>query len=117
MLKKEYRLISSRDFKVIYRYGVKIRGEYGMLIVLPPQELCTDPPRFGFVVNKKVGNAVIRHLVTRRLRSLVHKIIPEYSDFFNGYRFSYISFKEESDFSKLEKEFRWQLEKGKKMQN
>lgn len=29
------------------------------------------PPRAGFVVSKAVGNAVVRHRVTRRLRHLV----------------------------------------------
>nr|WP_211177762.1 ribonuclease P protein component [Pseudonocardia acidicola] len=31
----------------------------------------SDAPRAGFVVSKAVGNAVVRHRVTRRLRHLV----------------------------------------------
>ena len=30
-----------------------------------------QPPRVGFVVSKAVGNSVIRHRTTRRLRALV----------------------------------------------
>jgi ribonuclease P protein component len=32
-----------------------------------------DGPRVGFVVNKAVGNSVIRHRVQRRLRHLVRE--------------------------------------------
>jgi ribonuclease P protein component len=31
------------------------------------------PPRAGFVVSGKVGNSVVRHRVTRRLRPLVRR--------------------------------------------
>lgn len=31
----------------------------------------SEPPRAGFVVSKAVGNAVVRHRVTRRLRHVV----------------------------------------------
>jgi ribonuclease P protein component len=31
----------------------------------------TEPPRAGFVVNKAVGNSVVRHRVSRRLRHVV----------------------------------------------
>jgi ribonuclease P protein component len=31
------------------------------------------PPRAGFVVSGKVGNAVVRHRITRRLRPLVRE--------------------------------------------
>lgn len=36
----------------------------------------TTAPRAGFVVSSKVGNAVVRHRVTRRLRPLVrHELL------------------------------------------
>jgi ribonuclease P protein component len=39
-------------------------------LTLPsPEE--EDVPRVGFVVSKKIGNSVIRHRVTRRLREIV----------------------------------------------
>lgn len=34
-------------------------------------------PRVGFVVSGKVGNAVIRHRVTRRLRVVVRPLLAE----------------------------------------
>ena len=33
----------------------------------------SQPPRAGFVVSAKVGNSVIRHRITRRLRPLVRQ--------------------------------------------
>jgi ribonuclease P protein component len=39
-----------------------------------------DPaPRVGFTVSKKVGNAVERNRVKRRLRALAHRLIPLYA--------------------------------------
>ena len=35
------------------------------------------PPRVGFTVSKKVGNAVARNRVRRRLREIARQIIPE----------------------------------------
>jgi ribonuclease P protein component len=35
------------------------------------------PPRAGFVVSTKVGNSVVRHRVTRRLRPLVRERLGE----------------------------------------
>lgn len=34
-------------------------------------------PRFGLIVSKAVGNAVIRHRVARRLRHMCHQMISE----------------------------------------
>ncbi|HUW78183.1 MAG TPA: ribonuclease P protein component [Candidatus Nanopelagicaceae bacterium] len=33
-------------------------------------------PRIGFIVNRAVGNSVIRHLVVRRLRHIAREILP-----------------------------------------
>jgi ribonuclease P protein component len=35
------------------------------------------PPRVGFTVSKKVGNAVARNRVRRRLRALVGRTVPD----------------------------------------
>jgi ribonuclease P protein component len=37
----------------------------------------TTEPRFGFTVSKKVGGAVVRNRVRRRLRALVSALEPE----------------------------------------
>ena len=37
-----------------------------------------DAPRFGFTVSKKVGGAVVRNRIRRRLRALVAALDPTY---------------------------------------
>jgi len=44
-----------------------------MLVVHLEPESDRTGPRVGFVVNKAVGNSVIRHRVQRRLRHLVRE--------------------------------------------
>jgi len=38
---------------------------------------CAEPPRVGFVVNKAVGNAVLRNRVHRRLRAVLTARLPD----------------------------------------
>jgi ribonuclease P protein component len=40
----------------------------------------TRPPRVGFVVSKAVGNSVVRHRVTRRLRALMAQRVADLPD-------------------------------------
>jgi ribonuclease P protein component len=66
------RLRRSEDFRVVLRRGVRA-GKRRLVV----HALTTDPPgpaeaaRAGFVVSKAVGNSVVRHRVSRRLRHLV----------------------------------------------
>ncbi|KKR05496.1 MAG: Ribonuclease P protein component [candidate division WS6 bacterium GW2011_GWF2_39_15] len=104
MFPKTYKL-SPNDFRRVYDKGTKVRGEFGMLIVLKDSVL--DHYRIGFVVNNKVGNAVQRHLLTRRLKSLFRrydKSIP-----LPPMLFEYVAFKQSSKYELLEKEFINQL--------
>ena len=43
------------------------------------------PPRVGFTVTKKVGNAVIRNKVRRRLKAAVSEVAPFYAPAGNDY--------------------------------
>lgn len=43
----------------------------------PRQDAADGPPRFGFTVSKKVGGAVQRNRVKRRLRALTAALNPE----------------------------------------
>ncbi len=36
-----------------------------------------DPARFGFIVTKKVGNAVHRNLVRRRLKAIARNLVDD----------------------------------------
>jgi ribonuclease P protein component len=97
MLPKQYRL-SPKDFQRVYKNGFKVRGEFGMLIGLKEAEL--DSPKIGFVVNTKVGNAVVRHGMTRRLREISVKELSKSPTLL----YEYIAFKNPEKFSDLEME-------------
>ncbi|WP_328613250.1 ribonuclease P protein component [Amycolatopsis sp. NBC_00355] len=75
MLPAAARLRRSEDFRVVLRRGSKA-GRRRLVV----HALTTDPSmavdassatRAGFVVSKAVGNSVVRHRVSRRLRHLV----------------------------------------------
>ena len=71
MLPTAARLHAAADFAAAVR-----RGRRGSSRTVVVHWLSTGRPsgaRAGFVVSKKVGNSVIRHRVTRRLRPLVRE--------------------------------------------
>ena len=111
MLSKQYRLTTDKDFNLVYKKGKKIRGQYGMLISLPSRNP-QDHPRFGFVVGKKIGNAVIRHRHTRRLRHIVKSQLDLHEEKLKGKLFSYISYEYCDNYQDLEKELVDQIEKS-----
>jgi ribonuclease P protein component len=45
----------------------------GFLIETKPARVPGGPPRFGFTVTKKLGNAVVRNRIKRRLKEAVRK--------------------------------------------
>lgn len=72
------RLRSPRDFQRVRRHG---RGVSGPLLALSCARRPTDeallPPRIGFSVSKRVGGAVVRNRVKRRLRESIRCRIGE----------------------------------------
>lgn len=71
MLPKKYRL-PAKDFRNVYAKGLKFRGQYGMLVAVRSKSL-----RIGFVINKKIGNAIQRHRMTRLLRVSFLELVKE----------------------------------------
>lgn len=65
-----HRIGSGDDFRRTTRQGVRSARSHAVvhLAVLPGTP---EGPRVGFVVSKRIGNAVVRHRVTRRLREIV----------------------------------------------
>ncbi|HHY09563.1 MAG TPA: ribonuclease P protein component [Firmicutes bacterium] len=66
-------LKSSKAFNRVYRQGTPRFGKYLVLSTLPNGRPAS---RVGFAVSKKVGNAVTRNKIKRRLRAIVREISP-----------------------------------------
>ena len=80
MLPRHARLRRSQDFTEAVRRGARA----GRPLLVVHLELCSDAsvtptsrpgsdPRAGFVVSKSVGNSVVRHAVSRKLRHVVRE--------------------------------------------
>jgi ribonuclease P protein component len=68
-MRREERLKRREDFAAVYRHGTPYAT--GPLVI----RVCSNPettiPRFGFAVGKRIGGAVVRNKIKRRLRSAV----------------------------------------------
>ncbi|WP_354531297.1 ribonuclease P protein component [Nakamurella sp. UYEF19] len=71
MLPGDSRLRTAADFAAVVRGGRRAGTRRLVIHLLPTGH--DGPPRAGFVVSGKVGNSVVRHQVTRRLRPLVRE--------------------------------------------
>ena len=71
-MRKELRLRRRKDFDAVFRKG---RGLHNELLVLRtvPNEL--DHNRYGFITSKRLGKAVVRNRVRRRLKEAV-RVLP-----------------------------------------
>jgi len=67
LLPSKHRLLRSRDFKRVYHQGKRVRGKLLQICWAPNRASLT---RFGFSISKKIGKAVERNLLKRRLREI-----------------------------------------------
>lgn len=65
-----HRLHSPAEFRVVTRHGARSARSH-VVVHLNLRAGGDEVPRVGFVVSKKIGNSVVRHRVTRRLREIV----------------------------------------------
>ena len=75
MLAKANRITSADDYRVIVRRGAKVIGAH-TVSYLRSRESGAEA-RFGFIVSKKVGGAVRRNLIRRRLKAACHEALGE----------------------------------------
>lgn len=68
MLAKVNRINTTEDFRRLLRARKVTTAHF---VVCLAKTSSADPTRFGFIISKTVGNAVIRKLTTRRLRESV----------------------------------------------
>lgn len=73
MLPREHRLRSNQEFQRVYRVGRSWAHPLAALHVAA----APGNQRFGISVSKKVGNAVRRNRVRRRLREIVRAALPD----------------------------------------
>ena len=66
MLDKAHRLNKHGSFAYVYRHGKRV-GEADLVLIYAPSRTA----RVGFSVSNKVGKAVVRNKVKRRLRASV----------------------------------------------
>lgn len=81
MLKECYRLKRPKDFRRTYQKGKFCANPYLVLYYVKNGQ---DGLRIGFSVSKKVGQAVVRNRVKRRLREICRlheEIFPKGYDF------------------------------------
>lgn len=70
MLPVRQRLRSSRDFSAVLRGGRRA-GRTTVVVHMLTTDAALDPARFGLIVGRTVGNSVVRHAVSRRLRGVL----------------------------------------------
>ncbi|MEO5832952.1 MAG: ribonuclease P protein component [Nakamurella sp.] len=80
MLSKPMRVTRPAEFTAVLRTGRRVGTKLVALHMLtPPMGTSlsdeTGPARAGFVVSAAVGNSVVRHRVTRRLREQVRPLL------------------------------------------
>lgn len=82
MLPTHLKLSSPTEFSRVLRHGRKAGSKTVVVHYFDETELGNPPvrsggPRFGLVVSKAVGNAVIRKRTSRRLRHIAFALAPQ----------------------------------------
>ncbi len=77
-MKRRHRLSRSRDFDAVYRKGRSVSTRYLTVHTFPREEPGPDDgPRVGLAVSRKVGGAVVRNRLKRRLRAAWEELAAE----------------------------------------
>ena len=76
-MKRRHRLSRSRDFDAVYRKGRSVATRYLTLYWFPHEAVAAgEDPRVGLAVSRKVGGAVVRNRLKRRLRAVFDELAP-----------------------------------------
>lgn len=74
MLARPNRLTRGADYKAVVRRGRRRAGANAVVYVAASGE--DRATRFGFIVSKQVGGAVVRNTVRRRLKAICAEALP-----------------------------------------
>lgn len=73
-MKKSYRVKTDKDFQAIFKQGKSVANRKFVVYFLDKeQQHC----RLGLSVSKRLGNAVVRNQIKRRIRHAVMGLIPQ----------------------------------------
>jgi ribonuclease P protein component len=75
-VQRRHRLSRSRDFDAVYRNGRSVSTRYLVLYRFDREGDEEGDVRLGIAVPKKVGSAVTRNRIKRRLREAWHELLP-----------------------------------------
>ena len=79
MLPAPNRLRDNRTFRTVYAQGKSHVSSYAVIYVMPRDDV-NAATRFGFVVSKKQGKAVVRNRIKRRLSEAVRLNLAQISE-------------------------------------
>jgi ribonuclease P protein component len=80
LLKKAYRLKKNPDFKRVYASGKVGFSRFLVLRYLCRRQEKAGFSRIGFSVSKKLGGAVVRNLIKRRLSACVNDLLEMFPE-------------------------------------
>lgn len=75
-MKKEYRVKSEKDFQRVFKAGTSVANRQFVVYSLPKSE--NDHYRVGLSVSKRLGNAVKRNEIKRRIRHSIRLLDQEW---------------------------------------
>ncbi|PRA81172.1 ribonuclease P protein component [Microbacterium sp. MYb66] len=74
MLARPYRLTRGSDYRLVVRRGSRCGGARVITSMMSTGE--SRSARFGFIISKQVGTAVVRNTVRRRLKAVCAEALP-----------------------------------------
>ena len=75
-MRREYSLRRNKEFRYVYRRGKSVSDKYFVLIYVKTK---TPHLKVGFSVSKKVGNAVCRNKLKRRMKEAFFSMLSDVS--------------------------------------
>jgi len=78
VLARGNRITRGADYKAVVRGGARCAAAHTVTYVVSTGT--NRSPRFGFIVSKQVGSAVVRNTVRRRLKAVCAQALPELRD-------------------------------------
>jgi ribonuclease P protein component len=76
-VQRRNRLSRSRDFDAVYRHGRSVSTRFLVLYQFEREDDPEGEARLGIAVPKKIGGAVARNRIKRRLREVWRELLPQ----------------------------------------